>query len=313
MEGRRPKEVRERLLASLAANQYGVVNRAQLRAAGFSDTAIDRLIRQGRLDLVGPRVFRVTAVPRSWAQQLMAACLSVGSAVWASHRAASALWQLAGVPQGVIEITSTRSLVARSGVTIHTVTHMPECDVCVFKAVPVTNVSRTLLDLGAVVKEEVVEIALDDALRRGLTSVARLRWRLEELGGKGRRGCKTLRALLEVRGSQLAVPESVLETKFRRLLRRAGLPEPILQHRDSDRRPAGRIDFAYPRQKVAIEVDGRKWHSSRPVVNRDLRKSNALNVRGWIVLRFTWEDVMHCGDLVVQQVREALGIAPLFR
>jgi hypothetical protein len=34
-----------------------------------------------------------------------------------------------------------------------------------------------------------------------------------------------------------------------------------------------------------------------------------MNVRGWVVLRFTWEDVMNDPAYVIDQVRRALGIA----
>ncbi len=113
-----------------------------------------------------------------------------------------------------------------------------------------------------------------------------------------------------MRGPGNAVPESVLETKFRRLLRRARLPEPVLQHPVGGRgRTRGRLDFSYPDKRIVIELDGRRWHSGRLELRRDTRKSNALNIRGWTVLRFTWEDVVHNADWVVQQVRVALRAA----
>ena len=55
-------------------------------------------------------------------------------------------------------------------------------------SIRVTDPTRTLLDLGAVVPPWRVERALDDALRRGLTTLRRLRRRLRADGGpRGRR------------------------------------------------------------------------------------------------------------------------------
>jgi very-short-patch-repair endonuclease len=36
-----------------------------------------------------------------------------------------------------------------------------------------------------------------------------------------------------------------------------------------------------------------------------------MNVRGWIVLRFTWEDIVIDPGYVLNLVRQALGIVPL--
>jgi hypothetical protein len=223
-----------------------------------------------------------------------------------SHRAAAAYWELAGIEHGLIEITCERSQRPPAGIKLHVLPAVPMCDVDTLRGIPVTNVSRTLLDLAGVVPEESVEIALDDALVRRLTSIARLRWRIDELCKKGRPGCRILRSLLEVRGPGMAVPESVLETKFRRLLRKAGLPSPVLQHPyGGPGRAQGWLDFSYPDKRIVMELDGRRWHFSRITAKRDVRKANSLNIRGWTVLRFTWEDVVNEGPWVVQQVREA--------
>lgn len=96
--------------------------------------------------------------------------------------------------------------------------HLPTVDVTIVDAIPVTTPARTLLDLAAVVEREALEEALDDALRRGLVSISRLRWRLEELGR--RPGAGTIRSLMAARGDKDAVPRSVLETRFLRLMRR---------------------------------------------------------------------------------------------
>ena len=73
-----------------------------------------------------------------------------------------------------------------------------------------------------------------------------------------------------------------------------------------------RLDFVYPQQKALIEVDGGRWHSGKQQASEDRRRDNTMNVRGWTVLRFTWEDVVHRPLNVVEQVSRALGIAELW-
>jgi very-short-patch-repair endonuclease len=172
----------------------------------------------------------------------------------------------------------------------------------------VTDVTRTLLDLGSVTEREFVEVALDDALRKNLTSLPRLRWRLEDLGGRGRRGTGVLRRLLSNRDPTKAPPQSVLEARLIRMLRRARLPEPTTQYEVRERgRLLARVDLAYPELRVAIEADGYRYHSGRVAWQRDVERRNALTSRGWRVIHVTWNDVVSDGHKIVAEIRRALG------
>jgi predicted transcriptional regulator of viral defense system len=225
-DGKRPRIYKERTLSILRA-QYGVLSRAQALDAGMSARAVDRRTESGRWEVVLPGVYRAAGVPQSWHQSVLSACFWVGPDAFASHRTAAALWSLEGFAPGAVEVSTTRRM-QRIGITLH-FSAIPECDRARVTPIPVTNVSRTLLDLGAVAGREIVEAALDDALRRRLTSLERLVTRLEDLGGKGRRGAAVLRSLLEERDPKNAPPESVLEARLIGLLRRARLPEPARQ------------------------------------------------------------------------------------
>lgn len=48
------------------------------------------------------------------------------------------------------------------------------------------------------------------------------------------------------------------------------------------------IDIAFPAQRLAVEIDGREFHSDRAQFEKDRRRQNALVSAGWTVLRFTW-------------------------
>ncbi len=66
------------------------------------------------------------------------------------------------------------------------------------------------------------------------------------------------------------------------------------------------MDFAWPEQRLLVEVDGFAFHADRSRYRSDRRRTNALVLAGWRVLRFSWEDVVHRPDVVVAQVRAAL-------
>ena len=52
----------------------------------------------------------------------------------------------------------------------------------------------------------------------------------------------------------------------------------------------GRVDAAYPQQRIALEADGYEFHSARAEWLHDRRRQNAFESRGRRFLRFTAED-----------------------
>lgn len=101
---------------------------------------------------------------------------------------------------------------------------------------------------------------------------------------------------------------SRFETRFNRLLRKAGLPLPQRQVEIHDGgRFVGRVDFAYPDVKILIEADGYLWHSGRQAWQSDGTKGNVFGLQGWLILRFTTEDLKERPDEVIETVRAALG------
>lgn len=170
--------------------------------------------------------------------------------------------------------------------------------------IPATAIERTLVDLAAVMAPVRVGRALDEALRRGDTTLFLLR---EEIPSSGRSGRGTLRRLLEARDDRDARVESRLEAMMLQLLRQAGIPLPLPQHRViEDGVTIARLDFAYPAYRLGIEVDGYRWHSGVQRWREDLRRENRLKLLGWTLLRFSWADVEEQPERVVSQIRAGL-------
>ncbi|MBE4575617.1 hypothetical protein BOO29_10945 [Vibrio navarrensis] len=69
-----------------------------------------------------------------------------------------------------------------------------------------------------------------------------------------------------------------------------------------------RFDFAYPAQRVAIEVEGGTWANGRHTRGKgyaaDCEKYNVAALEGWRVLRFTG-DMIKSGDAITM-IEEAL-------
>jgi very-short-patch-repair endonuclease len=101
-----------------------------------------------------------------------------------------------------------------------------------------------------------------------------------------------------------------MESVLRWLVHAAGLPEPVPQFRvlDGWGRFLGRVDLAWPEQRVLAEFDG-DGHRERRAFVADVRRQNGLVQAGWTVLRSTGADVRGRPDAVVAEIAHALGRA----
>ncbi|GAB2928582.1 DUF559 domain-containing protein [Micromonospora polyrhachis] len=178
---------------------------------------------------------------------------------------------------------------------------LPAGDLTRFAGLPVTTPVRTAFDLGRRTPRSQAVIALDALLHRRVVKREKLRAYLDEHAGWP--GMPLLREVLA-----LAEPlaESPMETRLRLLLVDAGLPRPIAQH--EIRAPTGRfvarVDLAYPDSRIAIEYEG-DHHRERAQFRRDVTRLNALRAAGWLVLRFTADDVLRKPARVVREVTTA--------
>src|SRR5687768_3070443 len=89
-----PSESPDVRLAARAAEQHGVVSRAQLLELGFSRRAIARRLASGRLHRRYAGVYAVGHDRLSREGRWMAAVLACGPDAVLSHRSAAALWGL---------------------------------------------------------------------------------------------------------------------------------------------------------------------------------------------------------------------------
>ena len=71
-----------------------------------------------------------------------------------------------------------------------------------------------------------------------------------------------------------------------------------------------RFDFAWPAQKVAVEMEGGIWtrgaHTRGKHFRSDAEKYNAATIAGWRVLRYTTNDLHERPFQVIEEVRNLL-------
>lgn len=289
-----------------AGSQRGLITAAQAIAAGLTRRAIQWRLDSKRWQAALPGVYVITEARDPWLQELEAMRLWTGDAV-ITGRSSGALWSFAGLPRGVLEIaTSSRKRHPRV-IVHHRMSYASE-DLVRHRGLLVTTPTRTLIDLGGILDEEVLAGAFDSALREGLTFIPLMRKRLEEIDTRGRRGVARIRKLLHEREVAAGLTESPLEVRVERALRRHGLEPPQRQYCITC--PDGtrfRIDFAWPEQKVGIEADGFRWHSDFNQWQRDARRHNLLQEMGWRIVRATDRSLRQDPDALPRQVAGLLG------
>jgi very-short-patch-repair endonuclease len=136
-------------------------------------------------------------------------------------------------------------------------------------------------------------VMVDSALHQRRTAARVLRARIVGPDSVRRRG---VLALADGRA------ESAIETVARVGIRSTGLPV-VAQVFIPD---VGRVDLLVDGWLV-IEIDGYAHHSSRQQFRDDRRRANLLTQQGYVLLRFSYEDVLFRTDQMLAQIRFVHG------
>jgi very-short-patch-repair endonuclease len=67
-------------------------------------------------------------------------------------------------------------------------------------------------------------------------------------------------------------------------------------------------DLLFRRERVIVEVDGLRAHSGQEAFVRDRRRQNALVAAGYLVLRFTWWDVVERPEAIANEIIHTLQL-----
>ena len=297
-------------LTELGRRQHDAVGLRQLLALGIPPEEVRRRVRRGewfrlRTGVVGlarPATELGVFAQRAWGVLLVlpagsVVCGPTAAALWRLERAvrtaADALIHVL-LPAGTRH-HPLRGCVLHNGVTGETAT--------VF-GVPCTGLVRTCVEEAARLPLADGVVLLDSALRPDPMVRGQLEMATAVMPARGRQ--QAARAL----GLATGLTESPLESLANVLWHEAGLPAPTLQAtiRDGGRFVA-RVDFLWSGQRVIVEVDGMAKYAERGELQREKERQNRLMRLGYVVLRYTWADIVGRPEAVVREVRGALGMA----
>ena len=291
---------------NFATDNGGVITTSEALALGITETSLRRRVSEGVLVRRRPGVLALPGAVDGHLLDLHAACRKLGAV--ASHQSAAYVLGL-DKPRHVKPTVSvprnkTKNL---QGITVHQLADLEPHHVVEVDGLPVTNPARTIVDLAAVVAEGHLERVLDNGLASGVIEFDALDLTFGELGRRGKPGTARLRALIDSRGGDFVAPDSELERRLLCVIDNAALPPPVRQFRAPWlRRINGRVDLAYPDDKLLIEGDSRRWHLLADAFETDRLRDNAAQLAGWRVLRFTWVEIVDNPERVAATIRRAL-------
>lgn len=281
---------------AVARAQDGVFSRSQARLEGWGDRRQRRLLRSGLwIPLAGP-VLRHREVPVGPWQLARAVHLTTG--LVASHHTAAQLWQF--------DVASDLHGIGRTDrsprpVTVHRIALEPD-DVCRVRGIPVTNPDRTLTDLMCSLDEEAGISMLSSGFRRGQFTARDVLDAARR--AHNRHGVQRARHLAHMGRRE---PHSPLEWRFHGLIDAVG-PGWEFNVDIYDRNGfVGRVDALHRRSGVIVELDGRGFHGD-DYFQSDRTRDQRLAALGFVVIRFTWEDVDTRPMDVVERTRSAVAV-----
>jgi len=295
-------------LASIAAQQGGVVMRSQAIACGYAVDEINRLVRRGEWVSLrrGAYMERDIHDAMSDVQRHLAL---IHAAVRSLHRPAvvshtSAVILHGGLPVWGLDLDEVH--ISRSD--LHSPRHeagihhhagsLPDEDVEVVNGVRVTTLARTVVDVARITPFEAGVVVADAALGRDpLVRDVALK-RLDTM--RDWRGARNAGAVLAFADGR---SESVGESRCRVLFDDVGLPAPELQQEfyDEAGRLIGRSDFYFKKHRTIGEFDGKVKYlrsiddgaDAGEVVWREKKREDRLRSAGYEVVRTVWADLDH--------------------
>jgi very-short-patch-repair endonuclease len=298
-----------RRLGVIAARQEGIVTTDQLRAAGLSDEAISRWVRDGRLHPVFRAVFILghpTLGPRA---RIRAAALACPGAV-ISHRSAAFLLGLREVAPVVVDLIPAEQRGRQiDGIKAHRVPFPGPTEVRTAYGIPCTTVARTVVDLAGTHGVDKLREAVEMAATKRKLDIAAIDAVLAD--GPRRRGAPCLRGVLDewrpvAETARYSTVRSLFEAKLLPLVAAAGLPIPRMNARVRTAERILEVDLFWPEQKFVVEADSRRHHAIEVAFERDHKRTRELIAADYGVLRVSWREAEREPDAVFAVIRAEL-------
>ena len=286
---------------ALAADQGGIVSRAQLVDAGVTRWAIDRAIQSGALHRLHPGVYsRIAPELLGEDALLLSALFATGPGAFLSHGTAAWRWQIIPAPPMTIEVGVRHQRRGFPTIAVHRHNGLRPGDIVWSGRFRSTSVARTLLDLAihyepaalgrALAEAEFAHDLRPDDIHRVLR--------------RGHPGSSSLRAALNAHAPGYGQAKSQLEKRFRALLIRHNIELP------ERNQPLGPyvVDCLWRDRRVVVELDGRQ-HTRPHQADSDDDRDLWLRRNRYVPRRYGRKQVDDRPDDVIADLLDAFADA----
>ncbi len=218
----------------------------------------------------------------------LAAVDAYGSGAALGHRSAAALWGILDGPLFPVHVALAKrsGTATRERTKLHRLMRLDAGEVTVLDAIPVTTVSRTILDVAATVRGRRLEQVVRRASRLRLFDLREQQILLDRHAH--RPGVPELRRLLgSLHGRGTDDFRSRMEIAFAQLCDDYGLSRPIV----NGILLGERVDFHWPGTTLVVETDSFEFHAMPTTFANDRRRDQKLTLAGYTVMRLTWDQV----------------------
>jgi very-short-patch-repair endonuclease len=272
----------------------GLATRQQLLQS-VPKAVLDGHVGRKHLVRVFPHVYRLKEPVDDGQLELRAALLHAGPAAALSHTTALTVWGERHLERPLhltVDLSVRRA--GAQGLIVHRRTQFdPDSGQCVDRhGLRITTLPRTVIDSWPLLPPaERRPLALDLARRRRVTADQLDAALAERPNVAGRRLLRqTIDLIADGCQSELEA-HGVLN-----VFRHRSLPRSVGQYRIELAAGSIHLDRAWPEVKVGLELDGARYHTSPEDRRRDLARDTALAALGWVVLRFTYAEVLRDPD-----------------
>jgi predicted transcriptional regulator of viral defense system len=266
-------------LAELATRQHGVVATSQLEGLGYGRNSVAKAAKVGRLNRVHRGVYVVGQHRLTWHGRCMAAVLASYPSV-ASHPSAGWLWGLLRWEPDAVHITCRSPRTKKRPFVVHRA-DLTRADLTRRDGIPVTSLSRTILDMAATSGARTVSRSIRIADEAKLFDLRAMEELLER--SRGHKGRAKVLAALEIYDETPPFTRSDLERRFYEAVVSAGLPAPAMNHVVE----GFEIDAWWGDQHFGVELDVYATHGSKLSFEEDRKRDDELLLAGIETTRVT--------------------------
>jgi hypothetical protein len=309
----------ELALLDHAERHLSVFTRRNARSMGVPDHVTDHRLANGYWELTQPGTIRIVGAPFSYESEVYAAVLSAqdqgkgnGQRV-AAASFGTAAWMLglsayaSDTETDPVELTVTGTALPELwwDTVVHRTVALPVCDVVEVGVVPCTSGARLAIDTAPLLERVGAYRMADDVIGARLSTRRHLHGRAKAL----HRGRRNVGALRDITAPGAAAElRSWLERTAFTAFRDHGLPPaewnaPIY---DGHSRIA-LADALFRSARVIVELDGLRFHTTPGQLAKDKTRDRRLAIMGYLVLRYTYWEVVRNPEAVVAEIRAALA------